>query len=69
MPEKRTVMFGQMMVEPVLHVAPSADLEESLVELIKVTENPEIVRWMIFQTRSSCSCWCQVIQIPVWSMS
>ena len=37
-------MFGQMMVEPVLQVAPSADLEESVAALIKVAENPEIVR-------------------------
>ena len=36
-------MFGQMMVEPVLQVAPSADLEESVAELIKVIENPEIL--------------------------
>jgi len=41
-------MFGQMMVEPVLQVAPSADLEESVAELIKVTENPEIFRWIEF---------------------
>jgi len=37
-------MFGQMMVQPVLQVAPSADLEESVAALIKVAENPEIVR-------------------------
>jgi hypothetical protein len=41
-------MFGQMMVNPVLPVAPSADLEESVMELIKVAENPEIVRWIEF---------------------
>ena len=41
-------MFGQMMVQPVLQVTPSADLEESVAELIKVTENPEIFRWMEF---------------------
>jgi len=41
-------MFGQMMVQPVLQVTPSADLEESVAELIKVTENPEILRWIEF---------------------
>ena len=41
-------MFGQMMVQPVLQVTPSADLEESVMELIKVTDNVEIVRWIEF---------------------
>ena len=41
-------MFGRMMVEPVLQVAPSADLVESVAELIRVTENAEILRWMEF---------------------
>ena len=39
-------MFGRMMVEPVVQVDPSVDLQVAVAELIKVAENVEIVRWI-----------------------
>jgi len=37
-------MFGQMMIEPVVHVDPEADLQSAIAALVKVTETVEIVR-------------------------
>ena len=39
-------MFGQMMIEPVVHVDPEADLQSAIGALVKVTETVEIVRWI-----------------------
>ena len=39
-------MFGQMMIEPVVHVDPEADLQSAIAALVKVTETVEIVRWI-----------------------
>ena len=39
-------MFGQMMIEPVVHVDPEADLQSAIGVLVKVTETVEIVRWI-----------------------
>jgi len=41
-------MFGQMMIEPVVHVDPEVDLQSALAALVKVTETVEIVRWIEF---------------------
>ena len=41
-------MFGPMMIEPVLQIEPGRDLETSVAALIKVAENPEILRWIEF---------------------
>ena len=41
-------MFGQMMIEPVVHVDPEADLQSAIAALAKVTETVEIVRWIEF---------------------
>ena len=37
-------MFGQMMIEPVVHIDRSADLQTAIAALTKLTENAEIVR-------------------------
>ena len=39
-------MFGQMMIEPVVHVDPEADLQSAIAVLLKAAENVEIVRWI-----------------------
>ena len=39
-------MFGQMMIEPVVQIDRSADLQTAIAALTKVTENAEIVRWI-----------------------
>jgi len=41
-------MFGRMIVEPILQIQPGSDLETSVAALIKVAENPEILRWIEF---------------------
>jgi hypothetical protein len=41
-------MFGQVMVEPVVHLDPGVDLQTAIATLIKVAENVEIVRWIEF---------------------
>ena len=41
-------MFGRMMVEPILQIQPGSGLQTSVAALIKVAENPEIIRWMEF---------------------
>ena len=41
-------MFGQMMVEPVVHVDPEAHLQSAIAALTKVAETVEIVRWIEF---------------------
>jgi len=48
MPGKETAVFGPMMIEPILQIEPGRDLENSVAALIKVAENPEIVRWIEF---------------------
>ena len=37
-------MFGRLMVEPILQVAPGSDAQTSVTTLTKVAENAEIVR-------------------------
>jgi hypothetical protein len=39
-------MFGQMMIEPVVQIDRSADLQTAIAALTKLTENAEIVRWI-----------------------
>ena len=39
-------MFGQMMIEPVVHVDPEADLQSAIATLVKIAEKVEIVRWI-----------------------
>ena len=41
-------MFGRMIVEPILQIQPGSGLQTSVAALIKVAENPEIIRWMEF---------------------
>lgn len=41
-------MFGPMMIEPVAQVEPNADLQIAVETLMKITEDPEIVRWIEF---------------------
>ena len=43
-------MFGRMMVEPVVQLDPGVDLQAAIAELIKATENVEIVRWIELPT-------------------
>jgi len=43
-------MFGQMMVEPVVQLDPSIDLQTAIATLLKAAENVEIVRWIEFPT-------------------
>ena len=47
-PEGITAMFGQMTVEPVVHVDPEADLQSAIAALVKITETVETVRWIEF---------------------
>jgi len=37
-----------MIVEPILQIQPGSGLQTSVAALIKVAENPEIIRWMEF---------------------
>jgi hypothetical protein len=39
-------MFGRMMIEPVVQIDPSIDLQTAVAALTKVTETVEIVRWI-----------------------
>ena len=39
-------MFGQMTVEPVVHLDPGIDLQTAVAELLKLAEHVEIVRWI-----------------------
>jgi len=39
-------MFGQLMVEPVVHIGPGIDLQTAVGELLKLAENVEVVRWI-----------------------
>jgi hypothetical protein len=39
-------MFGRMMVEPVVQLAPGVDLQTAVSALTAVAENVEIVRWI-----------------------
>ena len=41
-------MFGRMIVEPILPIQPRSGLQTSVAALIKVAENPEIIRWIEF---------------------
>jgi len=41
-------MFGRMIVEPILQIQPGSGLQTSVAALIKVAENPEIIRWIEF---------------------
>ena len=44
----RSVMFGRMMVEPIVQVAPSSDPQTAVATLVKAADNVEIVRWIEF---------------------
>ena len=39
-------MFGRLMIEPVVQVDPTIDLQTAVATLIKPAENVEIVRWI-----------------------
>ena len=41
-------MFGRLMIEPVVQVDPTIDLETAVATLIRITENVEIFRWIEF---------------------
>ena len=41
-------MFGRLMIEPVVQVDPTIDLQTAVAALLKVAENVEIVRWIEF---------------------
>ena len=41
-------MFGQMIVTPIVQLGADADLETATKELLRATEQPEIVRWIEF---------------------
>ena len=41
-------MFGRLMIEPVVQVDPTIDLQTAVAKLTNVTENVEIVRWIEF---------------------
>jgi hypothetical protein len=41
-------MFGRMIVTPIHEVGADADLQTATSELLRVTEQPEIVRWIEF---------------------
>ena len=41
-------MFGRMMVEPIVQVAPSSDPQTAVATLVKAADNVEIVRWIEF---------------------
>ena len=43
-------MFGQMIVNPIHEVGADADLKTAISELLRATEQPEIVRWIEFPT-------------------
>jgi hypothetical protein len=47
-PEKDNVMFGRMMVTPILEVGSDADLEAAITSLLRAAEQAEIVRWIEF---------------------
>ena len=39
-------MFGRLMIEPVVQVDPTMDLQTAVATLVKVTDDVEIVRWI-----------------------
>ena len=39
-------MFGRMMIEPVVKVGLGVDVQTAVAELLKLSENVEIVRWI-----------------------
>ena len=41
-------MFGRMIVTPIVQVGADADLETATSELLRASEQPEIVRWIEF---------------------
>ena len=41
-------MLGRLMIEPVVQVDPTIDLQTAVAKLTNVTENCEIVRWIEF---------------------
>ena len=41
-------MFGRMMVSPIVQVNPDPTLETAVADLLEVTEQAEIVRWIEF---------------------
>ena len=45
-PERTTAMFGRLMIEPVVQVDPTMDLQTAVATLVKVTDDVEIVRWI-----------------------
>jgi len=49
-PGKDNVMFGRMMVTPILEVGRDADLDAAITSLLKAAEEAEIVRWIEFSS-------------------
>src|SRR6266498_4813855 len=47
-PKRRTVMFGQMTISPVLQLNPTSQLEAAVGTLLQAAEQPEIFRWIEF---------------------
>lgn len=41
-------MFGQMMITPIVEVAPDTEIEQAMAALLRATEQAEIVRWIEF---------------------
>src|SRR6516225_7234329 len=39
-------MFGRLMIEPVVQVDPTMDLQTAVAALVRVAENVEIARWI-----------------------
>ena len=39
-------MFGRLIIEPVVQVDPTMDLQTAVATLVKVTDDVEIVRWI-----------------------
>jgi hypothetical protein len=46
--ERRTVMFGQMMISPIMQTEPDTDLRAAVAALLQAADHPEIVRWIEF---------------------
>jgi hypothetical protein len=47
-PERTTVMFGRMIVAPVVQVGADPDLQVAIPALLQATEQAEVVRWIEF---------------------
>jgi hypothetical protein len=52
---KENVMFGRMMVTPILEVGADADLQAAITSLLRAAERADIVRWIEFPNSVLCS--------------